>query len=45
MAEKVQTSPGMVKVLDYTVCSIERRQNYRENLRFMNQRLFQVETS
>ncbi len=44
MAENVETSPGRVKVLGYTICSIERRQNHRADLRWINRRLFQVET-
>ena len=44
MAENVQMSPGMVKVLSYTVCRIEWQQGHWINLRFINRRLFQVET-
>jgi hypothetical protein len=44
MVATVQTWSQNHKVMGYTVCSIERRQDHRANLRFIHRRVFQVET-
>jgi len=44
MAENVQKWHERLKVLSYAVCSMERQQGHWGNLRFINRRLFQLET-